>query len=104
MLAMVPEIRRAKASGNIERESTARACCQWLKRFGKMRQRKEISGALVLATVHEIWPSEGNKENIADPQSRLVDGVGETSFEDESTPGEIMAITLDPPSDLVFES
>lgn len=41
-------------------------------------------------------------ENIADPSSRLVEGVGEENFEDGPVRGEIMSITLDPPGDVEF--
>lgn len=42
------------------------------------------------------------EDNIADPSSRLIDGVGESNFEDGPTPGEIRAFTLDVPADTVF--
>lgn len=41
-------------------------------------------------------------DNIADSSSRLVEGVGETNFEDSLAPGEIMCFSLDPPVDLAF--
>lgn len=41
------------------------------------------------------------KNNIADPSSRLLDGVG-PDFEENPVPGEIMTIELDPPADMIF--
>lgn len=41
-------------------------------------------------------------ENIADPSSRMVEGVPGTDFEDGPTRGEIMVIEMKTPDDLVF--
>ena len=40
--------------------------------------------------------------NIADPSSRLIDGIGNENFEDKPTPGEILSINLEAPVDVSF--
>lgn len=42
------------------------------------------------------------ESNIADPSSRLIDGIGDENFEDKPTPGEILSITLEAPVDVSF--
>lgn len=41
-------------------------------------------------------------DNIADPSSRLVEGIGEGTFEDGPSPGEILSVELSDPTDVVF--
>lgn len=43
------------------------------------------------------------KDNIADPSSRLVEGEGHESFEEEPAPGEIMHLEAIAPSDVEFD-
>lgn len=42
------------------------------------------------------------EENIADPSSRLVEGLSDETFEEGPTPGEIMCFSLDTPGDAEF--
>lgn len=43
-------------------------------------------------------------DNIADPSSRLVEGIGTETFEEAPTPGEIMSFSLEEPADVSFSS
>lgn len=41
-------------------------------------------------------------ENIADPSSRLLEGIGSDNFEDRPSPGEIMSVELKAPGNIAF--